>query len=175
MAIHESDTMEFKKSLSLLEPALKSVCGFLNHHGGIISFGRTNSGAVVGVDPADHSLRKISQQITSRIKPETSPDIRVMEEGGKSLIVIAVPEGMNKPYFLDGIAYMRVGTENRVMPPDELKRMILNDHAVPRDDQPCRGGDLNDIDAASVRAFLERAQRAEVRWRFGNPCREGTG
>ena len=160
MAIHESDTMEFKKSLSLLEPALKSICGFLNCHGGTISFGRTNSGAVVGVDPTDHSLRKISQQITSRIKPETSPDVRVMEEERKSLIVIAVPEGANKPYFLDGIAYIRVGTENRVMPPDELKRMILNVHAVPWDDQPCRGGTLDDIDAASVRVFLERAQRA---------------
>mgnify|MGYP000852008261 FL=1 len=91
MVIHESDTVEFKKSLSLIEPALKSICGFLNHHGGIISFGRMNSGAVVGVDPTDHSLRKLSQQITSRIKPETSPDIRVLEELGKSLIVIAVP------------------------------------------------------------------------------------
>jgi len=160
MVIHESDTVEFKKSLSLIEPALKSICGFLNHHGGVISFGRTNSGAVVGVDPTDHSLRKLSQQITSRIKPETSPDIRVLEELGKSLIVIAVPEGTNKPYFLDGIAYIRVGTENRVMPPDELKRMILNDYAVPWDDQPCRGGELDDIDAASVRAFLERAQWA---------------
>ncbi len=46
------------------------------------------------------------------------------------------------------------------MPPDELKRMILNDYAVPWDDQPCRGGELDDIDAASVRAFLERAQWA---------------
>ena len=100
MVIHESDTVEFKKSLSLIEPALKSICGFLNHHGGVISFGRMNSGAVVGVDPTDHSLRKLSQQITSRIKPETSPDIRVLEELGKSLIVIAVPEGTNKPYFL---------------------------------------------------------------------------
>ena len=44
MTFHESDTVEFKKSLALIEPALKSVCGFLNHHGGIISFGRTNSG-----------------------------------------------------------------------------------------------------------------------------------
>ncbi len=33
MVIHESDTVEFKKSLSLIEPALKSICGFLNTMG----------------------------------------------------------------------------------------------------------------------------------------------
>jgi hypothetical protein len=37
MTLHESDTLEFKKSLFLIEPALKSVCGFLNHHGGVMS------------------------------------------------------------------------------------------------------------------------------------------
>ena len=47
MTLHESDALEFKKSISLTEPALKSVCGFLNHHGGVISFGRTNTGAIV--------------------------------------------------------------------------------------------------------------------------------
>lgn len=159
MPLQESDTVEFKKSLSLIEPALKSVCGFLNHHGGVISFGRTNTGAIVGVDPADHSLRKLSQQITSRIKPDIAPDIRAIEEQGKHLIVVKVPEGANKPYFLDGIAYMRTGTENRVMPPDELKRIIRSEHAVPWDDQPCRGATVDDIDAPSVRTFLERARK----------------
>lgn len=38
MRVHESETVEFKKSLSQTEPALKAVCGFLNYHGGIISF-----------------------------------------------------------------------------------------------------------------------------------------
>jgi ATP-dependent DNA helicase RecG len=159
MTLHESDTLEFKKSLSLIEPALKSTCGFLNHHGGVISFGRTNTGVIIGVDPTDHSLRKLSQQITSRIKPEITPDIRVIEEQGKHLIVVMVPEGPSKPYFLDGIAYMRTGTENRVMPPDELKRIILSEHAVPWDDQPCREATLDDIDAPSIRTFLERAQK----------------
>lgn len=157
MILHESDTLEFKKSLSLTESALKSVCGFLNHRGGVISFGRTNTGTIIGVDPSDHSLRKLSQQIASRIKPEVTPDIRVIEEEGKHLIVVTVPEGISKPYYLDGIAYMRTGTENRVMPPDEIKRIILNEHAVPWDDQPCQGATLDDIDEPSVRKFLEQA------------------
>lgn len=158
MTLHESETTEFKKSLSLIEPALKSVCGFLNHHGGVISFGRTNTGAIIGVDPADHSLRKLSQQITSRIKPEITPDIRVIEEQGKHLIVVTVPEGIGKPYYLDGMAYMRTGTENRVMPPDEIKRMILTINQPPWDREICPGATIDDIDAAIVYDFLAKAK-----------------
>jgi len=158
MTLHESDALEFKKSISLTEPALKSVCGFLNHHGGVISFGRTNTGAIVGIDPTDHSLRKLSQQITSRIKPEISPDIRVIEEQGKHLIVVTVPEGTSKPYYLDGIAYMRTGTENRVMPPDEIKRMILTINQPPWDKEICPGATIDDIDATIIYDFLAKAK-----------------
>jgi ATP-dependent DNA helicase RecG len=158
MTLHESDTLEFKKSLSLIEHALKSVCGFLNHHGGVISFGRTNTGLIVGVDPADHSLRKLSQQISSRIKPEITPDIRVIEEQGKHLIVVTVPEGTNKPYFLDGIAYIRAGTETRVIPPDELKRMILTISQPPWDREICSGASIDDIDTTAIYDFLAKAR-----------------
>ena len=35
----ESETCEFKKSTSQLERALKSICAFLNHKGGVVYFG----------------------------------------------------------------------------------------------------------------------------------------
>ena len=36
MPLKESQTTELKKSLSQLDDKLKSICAFLNHHGGII-------------------------------------------------------------------------------------------------------------------------------------------
>jgi ATP-dependent DNA helicase RecG len=45
------------------------------------------------------------------------------------------------------------------MSPDELKRIILHEHGIPWDDQPCRGATLDDIDPPSVRTFLEKAQK----------------
>ncbi|MGB7533353.1 MAG: RNA-binding domain-containing protein [Halobacteriota archaeon] len=39
MSFIESETQELKKSTAQLERALKAVCGFLNHKGGIIYFG----------------------------------------------------------------------------------------------------------------------------------------
>jgi hypothetical protein len=51
------------------------------------------------VDGKQHGIEREhdSQQITSRIKPEITPDIRVIEEQGKHLIVVTVPEGASKP------------------------------------------------------------------------------
>ncbi|MDD1727805.1 MAG: putative DNA binding domain-containing protein [Methanospirillum sp.] len=154
MTLQESDTQEFKRSFSQIDPSLKSVCTFLNHHGGVITFGRSDTGDPIGITPSDHSLRKLSQQITSRIKPEISPDIRVIEESGVHLVTVTIPEGTNKPYFLDGIAYIRVGTENRVIPPDELKRMILSTGLPPWESEICPDTTLNDIDPGLIREFL---------------------
>lgn len=139
------------------KPALKAVCGFLNYHGGKYLLKRANDGTITGVEPTDHTLRKLSQQISSRIKPEITPDIRVIKEDEKSIIVVTVPEGNNKPYFLDGIAYVRLGTENKVIPPDELKRIILNNYSLPWDEQACHGATVNDIDQDAVRTFLKKA------------------
>src|SRR3989338_959541 len=98
----ESEVVEFKKSLSQLDDALKSVCGFLNHKGGKVYFGVDGEGGVVGLDGSDKVLRQISQQISSRISPQVVPEVREIRKGGKRVIEVVVREGSNKPYFLDG-------------------------------------------------------------------------
>ncbi|MCK4735780.1 MAG: ATP-binding protein, partial [Methanophagales archaeon] len=107
----ESHTTELKKSLAQLDVALKSVCAFLNHKGGTVYFGVANDGKITGLNVTDKTLRKISQQIHSRIKPEITPEIREVKEKGESIIELKIPKGNNKPYFLNGVAYKRIGTE----------------------------------------------------------------
>lgn len=119
---------------------------FLNHYGGIITFGRSDAGEPIGITPTDHSLRKRSPQVTCRIKPEISPDIRVIEESGVHLVTVTIPEGNNKPYFPDEVTYIRVGTENRVITPDELKRIIIFTGVPPWDFKICPDATLHDID-----------------------------
>jgi len=156
--LKESQTVELKKSLSQLDDALKTVCAFLNHKGGIVYFGVNDKGKVIGLDVSDKTLRKISQQIISRIKPEIAPEIKEVEEIGKSIIKVKIPEGSNKPYFLNGIAYKKVGTEKRVIPPDELKRVILEQKQMRWDEEICEGATLNDIDNEKLKWFLRKAK-----------------
>ena len=146
MSLKESSTVELKKSVAQLDDALKTICAFLNHKGGTIYFGVDNKGQILGTQVSEKTLRKISQQICSRIKPETIPEIREITENEKSLIEVKIPEGTNKPYFLDGKAYKKVGSEKRIIPPDELKKMILEQKRNRWDEEICKNAILNDID-----------------------------
>jgi len=154
----ESESLEFKKSTAQLEKALKSICAFLNHKGGVIYFGIDN-GKVVGQEISDKTLKTISQKIRQRIKPEISPEVRVLETEGKKVIEVKAKEGNNKPYYLDGIAYKRVGTENPVIPPEELERIILEKRKRYWDYEICEGANLDDIDEEKVKRFLREGNR----------------
>ncbi len=52
----ESETLEFKKSTSLLDNAAQTLCGFLNRKGGRVLVGVTAEGRVVGQNVSDNTL-----------------------------------------------------------------------------------------------------------------------
>ena len=154
----ESEEVEFKKSTAQLDRALKSVCSFLNHKGGRIYFG-INKGKIVGQEVSEQTLKSISQKIRQRIKPEVTPWIKVLEIEDKRIIEVIVSKGKNKPYFLDGICYKRVGTENIIISPEELERIILEKRKRYWDSEICEGASLEDIDEETVKWFLREGKR----------------
>ncbi|MBF4475925.1 ATP-binding protein [Methanobacterium formicicum] len=159
MFYEESEHIELKKSINRLPDALKSICAFCNHRGGSVFFGVTSSGEIKGVDVSDKVLLKISQQI-NRIRPEITPEIREINEDGKSLIEVKVLEGNNKPYFLNGIAYIRVGTEDKLIPPDELKRIIIEENRENWDEEIKTTANFDEIDKDTLDEFLIRARES---------------
>ncbi|ODS37192.1 MAG: hypothetical protein A7316_01985 [Candidatus Altiarchaeales archaeon WOR_SM1_86-2] len=153
----ESENVEFKKSTAQMERALKSICAFLNHLGGGVYFG-IHKGKVIGQEVSDQTLKSISQRIRQRIKPEISPQIKVLESEGKKIIEVGVKEGMNKPYYLDGVAHKRVGTENVVIPPEEIERIILEKRKKNWESEICEEVSLEDVDEKKVRWFVREAR-----------------
>lgn len=155
----ESETLEFKKSTAQLEKALKSICAFLNHKGGVIYFGIDKDGKAVGQSISDNTIRSISQKIRQRIKPAITPEVKVLEINKKKVIEVKVKKGDNKPYYLDGIAYKRVGTENPVISPEELERTILEKRKRYWDSEICEGASCENIDEEKVKWFVKEAKR----------------
>jgi len=154
----ESETLEFKKSTAQLEKALKSICGFLNHKGGKVYFGIDKNRKVIGQSVSDNTIRSISQKIRQRIKPEATTEISVLEINEKKVIEVKIKQGNNNLYYLDGIAYKRVGTEDPVIPPEELERIILEKRRKYWDSEICGEASLKDIDAEKVKWFLRKAK-----------------
>ena len=153
----ESETVELKASLAELDAALVDICALLNHRGGYLYFGVRPDGRVIGLTVADSTLLKISQKIRQKLKPEIIPEIRERSNEGKSIVEVIISEGTHKPYFVDGVAYIRSGSESVKMPPDVLTRLIMEQQGYVWDRDICAGATFDDIDPALVKSYLIRA------------------
>lgn len=77
------------------------------------------------------------------------------------MLAISVSEGLNKPYFLKGIAFKRFGRTNQRITRDELERMILERHKdVLSFEERMFDVDLAEIDELKVRSFVSEVKSA---------------
>jgi len=154
----ESETREFKKSLSELKEGMVSIVAILNKHGrGELWFGVKPDGAATGLEVTEKTLRDISQAIAAHIEPRIYPRITKETLGPASCIRITF-EGADAPYYAYGRTYMRVADEDRQLTAREIERLILNKHDERHhwDDQPCHLA-VADLDRTALRAFVKRA------------------
>lgn len=120
----ETETTEYKKSLTEKNDGYRALVAMLNKHGvGTVYFGIDNDGEIVGVEIGKNTLRTISQEIYNQIQPQVIPEIQVHESDGKRYISVSV-KGDQRPYAKDGEYLIRSGEENRAVPPVELRRMF---------------------------------------------------
>ena len=155
----ESETIELKASLAELDAALVDICALLNHRGGKLYFGVRPDGRVVGLTVADSTFLKISQKIRQKLKPEIIPEIKERSEGGKSIVEVIISEGTHKPYFVDGVHYIRSGSESVKMPPDVLTRLIMEQQGYVWDREICARATFDNIDPALVKSYLTIARQ----------------
>ncbi|MEM2511083.1 MAG: ATP-binding protein [Candidatus Methanomethylicia archaeon] len=82
----ESETLEFKSSLSDLDDILATISAFSNTKGGTILIGVNDDGSVVGVGIGRRTLEELSNNIAQRTDPKVFPEIKVDRVGDKYII-----------------------------------------------------------------------------------------
>ena len=113
----ESKNVEFKENLPERSiKYMKSVVAFANGTGGKIIFGiadKTNE--VVGCDKEDifKKMDTIANAVSDSCEPAIIPDITLQTIQGKTIIVVAISEGRQRPYYIkalgrEGGVYVRV-------------------------------------------------------------------
>lgn len=123
----ESDTLELKKSTSLLPSASETTCAFLNGKGGIVLIGVTDAGKILGQNVTDHTRQEVANHI-SKLEPpaQAKLDIEyVAIDDNKYVIAINIAAGNHKPYTYDGRAFMRNQTITTRMPQHRLEQLIV--------------------------------------------------
>ena len=155
----ENETLEFKSSTGERKEALESIVAILNKHcRGTLFFGVDDNGFVVGQQVSDSTKKDIATIINDLIDPKITPSIETAVVDGKTIIKVSF-YGNNRPYSVNGKYLIRVGTQNRKMSTEELKRLIKNEDYSSKWEEEITDKTLDDVDDAALIDFYKSAKR----------------
>lgn len=150
----ESDTVEFKKSLSEWKEIVETVSAFSNTHGGIIFVGISDEGNIIGVNIGQRTIEDLADKIKQNTDPKIYPTISVLDLADKSIIGIKVAESSSKPIFAFDKVFKRVGKSNHKVSSEEIRKMALEGKRIYWDAEVCEGSTSKDIDWEYVKDFF---------------------
>ena len=123
----ESDTVEFKETTGQLERGVETLCAFLNGTGGIVLFGVTDKGKIIGQKVSDRTKRDIAEAIR-RIEPFANMEISCIDspDTDNSIIALSAEEQRYmRPFSYKGRAYQRIESVTSSMPQEIYNQLGL--------------------------------------------------
>ena len=163
----ESKNVEFKENLPEKSiKYMKSVVAFANGTGGKIIFGIADkTREVVGFDKENvfKKMDAIANAVSDSCEPAIIPDITLQTVDGKTVIVVEVSEGRQRPYYIkafgrDGGVYVRVAGTTRLADEYMVKELLFEGSNRYYDQALCTGLNITDEDIdALCKAMKEQA------------------
>lgn len=158
----ESESLEFKSSLSEWKKAIETLAAFAWTTGGKIIFGISKSEKIIGVDIGKGTIEKLANDIKLNTDPKIYPKISVKKVNGKNIILVGVEKVSDEPVLAFGRAHKRIDKSTHTLNREEYNRIILEKRKVYFDSRVYEKATLKDIDEEKVKWFLRKA-RAERR------------
>lgn len=173
----ESKNVEFKENLPEKSiKYMKSVVAFANGTGGKIIFGIADkTREVVGFDKEDvfRKIDAIANAVSDSCEPAIIPDITAQTMAGKTVIVVEVPEGRQRPYYIktfgrEGGVYVRVAGTTRLADEYMIKELLFEGSNRHFDQVLCTGltitdGEIDGLCTAMKEQAVKNARDEEHR------------
>ena len=163
----ESKDVEFKENLPEKSVKyMKSVVAFANGTGGKIIFGIADkTREVVGFDKEEvfKIMDAIANAVSDSCEPAIIPDITLQTVAGKTVIVVEISEGRQRPYYIktlgrEGGVYVRVAGTTRLADEYMIKELLFEGSNRYFDQALCTGLDITDEDIEALcKAMKEQA------------------
>ena len=156
--IEESETIEFKESLSEIREIIETLSVFSNNKGGRILVGVDDQGHVKGMDIGKNTIESLANKIKRHTDPPLFPSITVEAHEEKEILSIEVEESPIKPVFAYDRAFKRVGRTNQRLTSSEIRELSRVGVGYTYSAQIAKGATIDDISAEEVKSFVERAK-----------------
>ena len=161
VALGESTTLEFKKSTAEKDRACRTLCGFANGQGGVLVFGLSPDGQILGQQVSDRTLEELARFFEG-FEPPLFPRIeRLAVDDEKTVLVVRVDTASMGPVVFRGVPYERVLNTTRVMTRSRYQQLLIeNLHATERwENKPASDWNISMLDTREMVLTLEEAIR----------------
>ena len=170
----ESKNVEYKVTLpDKSEKYMKTIVAFANTQGGKL---------IVGIDDKTHEIVGVENEILFQVMdgianaisdscvPQIIPDIEPQTVDGKTVIVVSVEAGKNRPYYLkskgkENGTYIRVAGTSRQAFPEKIRELEMEGARISWDELICVGYPVSDEATErlcqDIESFREKAGMTE--------------
>ncbi len=164
----ESKNIEYKSVLpEKSEKYVKTIVAFANTQGGKLIIGvddKTRQVIGVSEDHLFQMMDSIANTIDDLCEPQIIPDIEPLTINGKTVIVISVEVGKNRPYYLkskgkDNGTYIRMAGTSRLAYPDKLKELEMEGLRISWDELACVGFPVSEDEIQTLCEDIESYRR----------------
>ena len=152
----ENSYIEFKEESIKAKELAEEIVAFANSEGGIILIGVDDDGNIKGV--SDTLIEeKVMNVCRNNCIPNIIPNYQSINIEGKTIAIITVQKGLNKPYYtIDHKYYIRVGTTKRIASREELLRLFEANGALHFDISPVEDTSIRDLNIDVIRDYFQK-------------------
>ena len=154
----EDSTHQFKADVRNGESLAAEMVAFANSGGGTLFVGVADDGSTPGL--AKEDVARINQLISNTASQLVRSPLTVQTENvsldtGRIVIVLQVPQGIDRPYFdKNGVIWLKTGADKRrVNSKEELRRLFQMTDQFHADELPTKAG-IDKLDKLRLRDFL---------------------
>lgn len=160
---NEGVDVEFKETTGQLNRGMETLCGMINGKGGVVVFGVSNKGIIVGQNKGDKTTREIGEAL-NKFEPavDLQPVYIRLKDTDRFLIAFQT-DGLEteKPYLWDGKPYQRYDSVTSVMPREKFLKLHEAQHGLKYkwENEVNRDLGVDDLDDALILNVIQSAVR----------------
>lgn len=160
LARGEDSHHQFKRDRTNADGLAAELAAFANSGGGSLFLGVEDDGRISGLDVA--AVRRLNQLLSNaasqHVRPPLSPLCHNVQTARGLVMVVHVPDGLNKPYMdLQGRVWVKSGADKRhVTAREEMQRMFQRAGLLQADQVPVHRATAKDIDERAFGRYFER-------------------